>query len=82
MLCLIDIVEHFGGELADASIEGLAPAAEVVDQEADEVAEGAVEAIFNHVLGSGSVARYLPMYFWMTHHLVPTWSWISYNFYS
>jgi transposase len=54
----------------------------VVDQEADEVAESAVEAIFDHVLSSGCGWRYLPMYFWMTHHLVPTWSWMSYSFYS
>jgi hypothetical protein len=82
VFCLIDVVEHFGGESADAPIEGLASAAEVVDQEADEVAESAVEAIFDHVLSSGCGWRYLPMYFWMTHHLVPTCSWMSYSFYS
>lgn len=63
MLGFVDIVEDLGGKGADAAIVGLSTWTEVGKQEADIVAQRAVEAILDHILSPEWEKGYLSMYF-------------------
>lgn len=82
MFCFVHVVQKLRGQLSDLAVVGSAWVFQVVHHKSDIVSQGPVEPIFNFVLSPGLVLIYRPMYFWMTHHFVPTWSCISYSFWS
>lgn len=72
----VHVVEELGRQFCDFGVVGRVTAVEVVEKQADEVAERAVEAVFDFVLSAEWQGGYRPMARWTRHQRVPNWLWI------